>query len=83
VTQSPYLSLVEAAVYLRYVDATGAPQTRPALKFLQRQHVPMKRRGRALLVHRDALEAVLTPAGSPPFLGHGTSAVRRSRQEVA
>lgn len=61
---SPYMNLTEAAIYLRYVDEHGAPNIRAARKFLLRHRVAMKHRGRALLVHRDALDAALTPAGT-------------------
>ena len=66
---SPWRTLAEAAEYLRFRHDNGAPDMRAARRFLdapkQRAVLeqigrPLKRRGNALLVHVDALEAVLT-----------------------
>lgn len=52
---SPFLTLEEAARYLRF-DACAFP-VRACLKFLVRQAVPVVRRGRAVLVERRVLES--------------------------
>lgn len=58
---SPYWNTDEVALYLRFVDANGVPNLDATRKFLIRHQIPMKRRGRSVLVHRDAVEAVLDP----------------------
>jgi len=57
---SPWLNVRETAEYLRILDARGVPNLRAALKWLDRQRIPTKHRGRSVLVHRDDLNAALT-----------------------
>lgn len=58
---SPYLKSDEAAKYLRFEKADGSPDRHSCLRFLKAKGVTLKRRGAAVLVHRDDLEAVLEP----------------------
>jgi hypothetical protein len=59
-TQEPqYLTLDEGARLLRFdVTAPGRPRAR-FLAWLRREHVPVLRRGRVLLVERHVLDAAL------------------------
>lgn len=57
--ESPYLNSREAAIYLRFVDATGAPQMKAFYEFRARHHIRRIRRGRSLLFKRVDLDRVL------------------------
>lgn len=59
---SPWRTTEEAAEWLRITHPDGTPNARACLKFLQRQRVPLKKRGRCVLVHIDDLAAVLKDA---------------------
>jgi hypothetical protein len=54
---SPFLTLGEAAIYLRF-DVCADP-ARSCRRWLHRHAVPVVRRGRALLIERRVLEAIL------------------------
>jgi hypothetical protein len=56
---SPYLNTAEAAEYLRFVNKDGTPKLMALHMWLRRNHVPVKKRGRAVLIHRDDLDAAL------------------------
>lgn len=57
---SPYLNMGQAAIYLCFVHpSTGALNLKATRAFIARHKLPTKKRGRAVLVHRDALEAAL------------------------
>jgi hypothetical protein len=56
---SPYLNTAEAAEYLRFVNKDGTPKLVALHMWLRRNHVPVKKRGRAVLIHRDDLERTL------------------------
>jgi hypothetical protein len=55
---SPYLTIPEAAHYLRY---TGKRPDKACREFLRRHQVPTFRRGKALLVLRASLDAAIKP----------------------
>jgi len=57
--KSPYMNTSDVATYLRFVDEHGAVNVQAAREWLDRHKVPTKRRGRAVLVHVDDLEAAL------------------------
>jgi len=63
--RSPYYNTAEAAIFLRFVDENGVPDLDACRLWIQRENIPTVRRGRALLVHRDALEAALVPVRRP------------------
>lgn len=56
--QPEYLTLAEGARLLRF-DATAASPVPAFRKWLRREAVPVRRRGRVLLVERRELEAAL------------------------
>jgi hypothetical protein len=62
--KSPYMNTFEIAEHLRFIDPqTHALNVRAALEWINR-HIPpaqVRKRGRALLVHRDDVEAALRP----------------------
>jgi hypothetical protein len=58
IPESPYLTLDEGARFCRF-DATAQSPVIAFRKWLHRNSVPVRRRGRVLLVERRVLEAVL------------------------
>lgn len=56
---SPYMNTREAAIYLRFVDAEGRPALVRLMDFLRRYKVPIVKRGKSVLIHKDEIEAVL------------------------
>lgn len=69
--RSPWHTMREAAIYLRFLSRAGQPLPDNARRYLLAQGVPLKKRGRSLLVHIDDLDGTLkdvngpTPAPSP------------------
>jgi len=59
VDDSPYLTIAEAARFLRF-DATAKHPEQACRDWLHRQCVPITRRGRTLLVERSVLAAKLS-----------------------
>ena len=58
---SPYLTSSEAAIYLRFVNAAGAPDTKRTHAYVTRA-LPkdaIKWRGRRMLISRAAIDAAL------------------------
>ena len=53
---SPYMTSAEAAAYLRY---TGPRAQKSLRDWLKAKGVPFKRRGREILILRDAIEDAL------------------------
>jgi hypothetical protein len=53
---SPWRRIDEAAEYLRF------PSAKACWEWMKRHQVPLKKRGRVVLVHVDDLEACLTTA---------------------
>lgn len=62
--KSPWLTTVEAAELLRFVDREGRPNLTALRAYLTRHKVPAKKRGRAVLIHRDDLEQTLVERAS-------------------
>ena len=59
---SPYLSTLDVAHYLRFLRPDGSVNQRAAWLWIVR-HIPPERqikRGRAVLIHKDDLDAALT-----------------------
>jgi hypothetical protein len=56
---SPYLNSHEAAVFLRFINKDGSPNTRLLREWLVRHRIKTKRRGRSVLVLKAELEASL------------------------
>jgi hypothetical protein len=61
---SPYLNTAEAAEYLRFVNKDGTPKLMALHMWLRRHHVPVKKRGRAVLIRKDDLERALETRGT-------------------
>lgn len=61
--KSPYLDLRDVAEKFRIRDKDGNISPRNALQWLIAAKVPMKKRGRSILVHEDDVEAALTVRG--------------------
>ena len=53
------MNTAEAAAYLRFVDEDGAPDLVAVRAYFKKYEIETVRRGSALLVRRDALEASL------------------------
>lgn len=53
---SPYMTMAEAAEYLRYKEPRAAEK---CLHFLQRSGVKLLRRGRVYLVRRESIDLLL------------------------
>jgi hypothetical protein len=58
IADSPYLTLDEGARFCRF-DATSRTPVVHFRRWLHREAVPIRRRGRVLLVERRVLEAVM------------------------
>jgi hypothetical protein len=56
---SPYMNTAEAAEYLRFVNKDGTPKLVALHLWLRRHQVPVKKRGRAVLIHKDDIERAL------------------------
>lgn len=57
---SPWRDMYEAAEHLRLRDGEGRWSARAAREWVDRHHVPTKKRGHAVLVRVDDLDAALT-----------------------
>lgn len=57
-SDSPHLTMAEAARYLRF-DATSRTPERACRRWIREQGIPVKRRGRVLLVEQRILDAYL------------------------
>lgn len=66
--ETPYLTVNEAAAYLAI--------TPNALRcHLRRGHIPMRRLGRKILIHRDSLDATLVMAARPARASRRSTAI--------
>lgn len=63
IPQSPYLTLAEGARFWRF-DATAVNPKEAFRRWLHRNAVPIRRRGKTLLVEKRLVEAVLDRDGS-------------------
>ena len=57
--QSPLKTMDEAALYLRFDDGEGRPNTDALRQFLRRQKAEVFKRGRTTLIHIDELNKLL------------------------